>query len=129
MPTYAPAILSLGTVEYRLGRIAQGRELLTSLLSLPKKTKVICQIVDEARMFLTRMEAYEVGMELCREALKRYPDVDALFQGSAIAPVMCGPARRGGARQPVRPWNGNRRIGTGFTFVSVSSWRTLGAQA
>ena len=27
MPTYAPAILSMGSVEYQLGRIAEGREL------------------------------------------------------------------------------------------------------
>jgi tetratricopeptide (TPR) repeat protein len=81
MPTYAPAILSMGTVEYQRRRIAQGRELFRSLLSLPKKTKNICQIIDEAGMFLTRMKAYKDGMELYREAVKRYPDVAALFQG------------------------------------------------
>ena len=81
MPTYPPAILSLGTAEYQRGRIAQGRKLFRSLLSLPRKTKDICQIVDEAGMFLTRMKAYKDGMELYRDAVKRYPDVAALFQG------------------------------------------------
>src|ERR1035438_3393663 len=38
MPTYAPAVLSLGSVEYQAGRIAEGRELFQSLLSLPKNT-------------------------------------------------------------------------------------------
>jgi len=33
MPTYAPAILSMGSVEYQAGRIAEGRELFQSLLS------------------------------------------------------------------------------------------------
>jgi len=49
MPTYAPAILSMGSVEYQLGRIAEGRELFQSLLSLPKDTTDICQIIDDSR--------------------------------------------------------------------------------
>lgn len=44
MPTYAPAILSMGSVLYRAGRVAEGRELFQSLLSLPKNTTDICQI-------------------------------------------------------------------------------------
>jgi len=48
MPTYAPAILSLGSVLYQAGRITEGRLLFHSLLSLPKNTTDICQIIDEA---------------------------------------------------------------------------------
>ena len=81
MPTYAPAILSMGSVEYQLGRIAEGRELFQSLLSLPKNTTDIREIIDEAGTFLTRIEAYEDGMALYRAAVKRYPDVAALWQG------------------------------------------------
>ncbi len=81
MPTYAPAIFSMGTVLYQAGEITEGRELLQSLLSLPKNTTDICQIIDEAGTFLTRFGAYEDGMVLYRTAVKRYPDVAALFQG------------------------------------------------
>ncbi len=81
MPTYAPAIFSMGSVLYQAGRIAEGRELFQSLLSLPKRTTDICQIIDEAGVFLTRLGAYEDGMALYRTAVKRYPDVAALFQG------------------------------------------------
>ena len=81
MPTYAPAILTMGSVEYLLGRIAEGRELFQSLLSLPKNTTDIRQIIDEAGTFLTRIEAYEDGMALYRAAVKRYPDVAALWEG------------------------------------------------
>lgn len=81
MPTYAPAIFSMGSVLYQAGRIAEGRELLQSLLSLPKNTTDIRQIIDEAGTFLTRFGAYEDGMALYRTAVKRYPDVAALFQG------------------------------------------------
>jgi len=81
MPTYAPAILSMGSVHYQSGRIAKGRKLFQSLLSLPKNTTDICEIIDEAGTFLTRFEAYQDGMALYRTAVKRYPDVAALFQG------------------------------------------------
>ena len=81
MPTYAPAILSMGSVEYQTGRIADGRKLFHSLLSLPKSTKDICQIIDEAGMFLVRTGAYEDGMALYRAAVRRYPDAGKLYQG------------------------------------------------
>ena len=81
MPTYAPAILSMGSVWYQAGRIAEGRELFQSLLSLSKNTPDICQIIDEAGTFLTRFGAYEDGMALYRTAVKRYPEVSVLFQG------------------------------------------------
>ncbi len=81
LPTYAPAIFSMGTVEYQGGRIAQGRELFHSLLSLPKKTHDICQIIDEAGTFLTRRKEYEDGMALYRAAVKKYPDKGVLWEG------------------------------------------------
>jgi tetratricopeptide (TPR) repeat protein len=81
MPSYAPAILSMGSVLYQAGEITEGRKLFQSLLALPKNTTDICQIIDEAGTFLTRFGAYEDGMALYRTAVKRYPDVAALFQG------------------------------------------------
>ena len=81
MPTYAPAILSMGSVCYQAGRIAEGHQLFQSLLLLPKRTTYIRQIIDEAGTFLTRLGAYEDGMALYRKAVRRYPDDPALFQG------------------------------------------------
>jgi hypothetical protein len=54
MPSYAPAILSMGSVLYQLGRVADRRRRFQSLLSLPKNTTDICQIIDEAGVFLTK---------------------------------------------------------------------------
>jgi Tfp pilus assembly protein PilF len=90
MPTYAPAILSMGSVEYEAGRIAEGRKLFQSLLSLPKNTTDIRQIIDEAGTFLTRIKAYEDGMALYRTAVKRYPDVAALWQGLGYCASQAG---------------------------------------
>jgi len=90
MPTYAPAILSMGSVEYQLGKIAEGRALFQSLLSLPKNTTDIRQIIDEAGTFLTRIGAYEDGMAMYRAAVKRYPDVAALWQGLGYCASQAG---------------------------------------
>jgi Tfp pilus assembly protein PilF len=81
MPTYAPAILSMGSVLYQVGKITEGRGLFQSLLSLPKNTTDIREIIDEAGTFLTRMGAYDAGMAIYRKAVARYPDVPALWQG------------------------------------------------
>lgn len=57
-PGFAPAIFSLGSVEYQRGRKAQGRELFHSLLALPKSTPDLCDIIDEAGDFLIERREY-----------------------------------------------------------------------
>ena len=80
-PDYAPAILSMGSVEYRRGRNAQGLKLFRSLLSLPLNTPDLWQIVDEAGTFLIQFGAYKDGLELYRTAIERFPAAAALHQG------------------------------------------------
>ena len=80
-PTYAPAILSLGSVEYQLGKRAEGHELFRSLLSLPENTPDLCEIIDEAGSFLINIGAYKDGLELYRSAVERFPAAAVLHQG------------------------------------------------
>lgn len=80
-PTYAPAILSLGSVEYQLGKSTAGRKLFRSLLSLPKNTPDLCEIIDEAGSFLIQIGAYKDGLALYRSAVELFPAVAVLYQG------------------------------------------------
>ncbi|MEK7407613.1 MAG: tetratricopeptide repeat protein [Acidobacteriota bacterium] len=80
-PTYAPAILSMGSVEYQRGRKAEGRKLFLSLLSLPEKTTDLAEIIDEAGDFLIQSREYKDGLALYRDAVVKFPDVAALHQG------------------------------------------------
>jgi tetratricopeptide (TPR) repeat protein len=80
-PTYAPAILSMGSVEYQRGRVTEGRRLFLSLLTLPDDTQDLCEIIDEAGCFLIHTGAYADGLELYRGAVARFPDVAVLHQG------------------------------------------------
>ncbi len=80
-PTYAPAILSLGSVEYQLRKRKAGRELFRSLLSLPKDTLDLCEIIDEAGSFLIQIGEYKDGLALYRSAVELFPDAAVLYQG------------------------------------------------
>ena len=51
-PKYAPAILTMGSIEYQRDQRAEGKRLLFSLLSLPRKTQDLYRVIDEAGSFL-----------------------------------------------------------------------------
>jgi Flp pilus assembly protein TadD len=81
LPTYAPAVLSLGSVEYQRRRRAAGRKLFLSLLTLPEDTTDLCEIIDEAGDFLIGRHDYKDGLELYRGAVARFPNVAVFHQG------------------------------------------------
>jgi tetratricopeptide (TPR) repeat protein len=81
LPTYAPAILSMGSVEYQRGRRARGRRLFLSLLDLPDVTPDLCAIIDKAGDFLIQRGAYADGLELYRRAAARFPKMALFHQG------------------------------------------------
>ncbi|MHC1744014.1 MAG: tetratricopeptide repeat protein [Syntrophobacteraceae bacterium] len=81
MPTYAPAVLSMGSVEYQRGRKAKGKKLFLDLLALPPDTEDLHEIIDEAGTFLIQTREYADGFDLYTEALARYPDVAVFHQG------------------------------------------------
>lgn len=80
-PTYAPAILSMGSVEYQRRRPTEGRTLFESLLLLPESTPDLTEIIDEAGSFLIQIRAYKAGLDLYRAAIARFPGVAVLYQG------------------------------------------------
>ena len=80
-PTYAPAILSMGSVEYQRGRRAEGRRLFQLLVSLPKNTPELCEIIDEAGDFLIQIRAYKDALAVYRAAVAKFPAVAVFHQG------------------------------------------------
>jgi tetratricopeptide (TPR) repeat protein len=83
LPTYAPAILTLGSIDYQLGDPVAGRLRLLSLLDLPDDTRDLAEILDQAGGFLIGLGQYGDGLELYQRATTRFPDVAALHQGVA----------------------------------------------
>jgi Flp pilus assembly protein TadD len=80
-PDYAPALMSVGSVEYQMGRRAKGRKLFLSLLALPKNTPDVITCIDEAGDFLIQMRKYKDALELYRAAAARFPKIAVLHQG------------------------------------------------
>ena len=96
-PTYAPAILSMGSVEYQRGKRAQGSSLFQSLLSLPEDTPDLGEVIDEAGSFLIQIGAYKDGLALFQGAVQRFPAVAAVHQGLAMLRGPRRAPRRGGS--------------------------------
>jgi len=89
VPTYAPAILALGSIDYQLDDLEQGRRRLFSLLDLAdheqeKGAPDLAEILDLAGDFLISRSDYRDGFELYRRATDRFPDIAALHQGLCL---------------------------------------------
>jgi tetratricopeptide (TPR) repeat protein len=56
---YAPAILTVGSIEYQLGRVEEAMELFMTLTTLPKDEKDLSTIIDKAGDFLIDQGNYE----------------------------------------------------------------------
>lgn len=83
---YAPAIMSMGSVEYQRQDTARGKELLLSLISLPATAadggeNDLVKIIDEAGDFLIQSGNYADGLELYKAATIRFPENPVLHQG------------------------------------------------
>jgi tetratricopeptide (TPR) repeat protein len=83
---YAPAILSMGTMEYERGRTGRGKELVLSLVSLPASgadggEDDLVDIIDKAGDYLIQTVQYADGLDLYRAAVARSPDRAVFHQG------------------------------------------------
>ena len=82
-PDYAPAILTMGSIEYQLGKDDEGRRLFHSLLLLSDQTEDLWEVIDKAGDFLIQRESYADGMRLYEKAIERFPNRARLYQGLA----------------------------------------------
>lgn len=73
-PRYAPALLTVGSIEYQLGRMNEAMTLFTQLVQLPKDEKDLSSIIDKAGDFLIDQHDYENALVLYSAAEKVWPD-------------------------------------------------------
>ncbi len=74
-PLFAPAILTVGSVEYQLGRQDEAIELFLTLATLSPDEPDLLTIIDKAGNFLLDAEDYERAHALYAGAEKAFPDV------------------------------------------------------
>ena len=74
-PEFAPAILTVGTLEYELGRRAEALELLGALCTLPGDTEDLPVVIDKAGTYLTDKDDLTAALDLYLAAAEASPDV------------------------------------------------------
>ncbi|MFH1464715.1 MAG: tetratricopeptide repeat protein [Pseudomonadota bacterium] len=80
-PGFAPAILTVGTLEYELGRPAEAKALLDTLHGLPADTEDLPVALDKAATYLGQRGEHEAALAFFRKALARFPRDAALLKG------------------------------------------------
>lgn len=73
-PRYAPALLTVGSIEYQVGHVREAMTLFTQLVQLPKDEKDLRSIIDKAGDFLIDQDDYENALALYSAADKVWPD-------------------------------------------------------
>jgi tetratricopeptide (TPR) repeat protein len=74
-PLFAPAILTVGSIEHQLGRHDEAMELFLTLTTLPPDEPDLSIIIDKAGQFLLDAEDYERARALYAAAEKAFPNV------------------------------------------------------
>jgi tetratricopeptide (TPR) repeat protein len=80
-PDYAPALLTMGSIEYQRGRPDQGARLFSALLLVSDESGDLWEMIDKAGDFLIQVQRYEEGFKLYQAAVERFSQRAVLYQG------------------------------------------------
>lgn len=81
-PQYAPALLTVGSIEYQLGRRKEALNLFMKLTRLRKDEEDLPVIIDKAGCFLADNNDYESALKLYLAAEKLDPGQSLYFDSS-----------------------------------------------
>ena len=81
-PLYAPALLTVGSLEYQHGFVKEAMELFLTLARLPDNEEDIAEIIDQAGDFLFDHEDYKNALTLYLSAEKADPTQAIYYIGS-----------------------------------------------
>ncbi len=74
-PLYAPALLTVGSIEYQLGRKKEGIEMFMRLTTLPADEPDLHIIIDKAGDSMLDEDDFASALKLYQAASNRFPDV------------------------------------------------------
>jgi len=81
-PSYAPGILTVGSIEYQAGRTKEAMRLFMTLTTSPEDVEDLSIIIDKAGDFLLDQDDYKNALALYSAAEKSYPQVALYYIGS-----------------------------------------------
>jgi len=80
-PLFAPALLTVGSLEYQYDRVDAAMELFLTLPSLPQEEPDIVEIVDKAGDFLLDRNDHRNALLLYRAATRKRPAISVYWSG------------------------------------------------
>jgi tetratricopeptide (TPR) repeat protein len=80
-PLFAPALLTVGSIEYQYGRVDAAMELFMTLTSLSQDEPDLVEIIDKAGDFLLNQGDPDNALRLYRGAVETKPGVAAYWSG------------------------------------------------
>jgi tetratricopeptide (TPR) repeat protein len=80
-PLVAPALLTVGSLEYQYGRVEAAMELFLTLPSLPQDEPELIEIIERADRFLLDQRDYHNALRLCQAAAEAGLAVAAFWSG------------------------------------------------
>lgn len=81
-PLFAPALLTVGSLEYQHGFLKEAMELFFTLTKLPENEEDLAEIIDEAGNFLLDHEDFKNALELYLSGERAYPTQALYYIGS-----------------------------------------------
>lgn len=89
-PDYAPAILSVGSLEYQYGRVEEAMALFLKLTTLPADTEDLAEVIDKAGDFLIDQDDHVNAGQLYGAAARAYPQVALYHVGLGYCVAQSG---------------------------------------
>lgn len=84
-PAFAPALLTVGSLEYQLGRKNHAMAMFTAILRSPADTEDLVEIIDKAGTFLVQQGDPEAARFLYETACAKLPNDSVLLAGLSYA--------------------------------------------
>ena len=89
-PEYAPAMLTVGSLEYQYGRVEEAMALFLKLTTLPTDTEDLTEIIDMAGDFLLHQDDHVNAGKLYVAATCAYPEVALYHVGRGYCAAKSG---------------------------------------
>jgi tetratricopeptide (TPR) repeat protein len=89
-PLFAPALLTVGSLEYQCGRRDAAMQMFLALVNLPAPEPDLAEIVEKAAGLLIESGDVDHALQLYQQAAGRHPGVAAYWSGVSYCLARCG---------------------------------------
>lgn len=122
-PLFAPALLTVGSLEYQHSFVVNAMELFLTITKLPETEEDLVEIIDKAGDFLLECNDYKNALEIYLSAERSYPTQAAHYTGSGYCFAKLGNVeeaiRKGRRAVELEPINYHYLNDLGFSLLEA----------